>query len=124
MRTLASIYLASLSNVYRHAYLARSVIQPVEEEGRKTKWKNSLPHQVPFSGYMHAGHADCTCIRVNIWPASPSPLACTMLQYSPTGDDILMIFIGHRYYRMYRYYCPALVDNISLVDQLIKWLSP
>jgi len=40
---LASIYLASLSNAYRHAYLARSVIQPVEEEGKKTKWKNSLP---------------------------------------------------------------------------------
>jgi len=43
MQTLASIYLASLSNVYRHAHLARSVIQPVEIEGRKMKWTNSLP---------------------------------------------------------------------------------
>jgi len=30
----------------------------VEEEGRKTKWNNSLPQalsRVPFSGCMHAG---------------------------------------------------------------------
>jgi len=42
MITLTSIYLASLNNAYRHAYLAWSAIWPVEEEGRKTKWKKAF----------------------------------------------------------------------------------
>jgi len=57
VRTLASIYLASLSNAYRHAYRARSMIQPVEEEGRKMKWKNSLPQAL--SRY----HFQAACMR-------------------------------------------------------------
>jgi len=68
MFTLASIYLASLSNAYRHAYLARSVIQPVEEEGRKMNWKNSLLGRSAGTIFrLHAcgTDADCVCIRVN-----------------------------------------------------------
>ena len=57
-------YLSNLSNAYRHAYLARSVIQPVEEEGWKTKWKNSLPGTI-FRLHACGTDADCACIRVN-----------------------------------------------------------
>ena len=64
LRNGSSIYLASLSNAYRHAYLARLVIRPVEEGRRK------------------------------LWLASHPPTVCAMPQYSQTGDDILMIFIG------------------------------
>ena len=34
-------------------------------------------------------------------------------RYSPTGDDILAIFIGHLYYRTYQYYCPALCTTLD-----------
>jgi len=36
-----------------------------------------------------------------------------MPQHSPTDNDILTIFIGHRYYRTYRYYHPAVVPPLS-----------
>ena len=56
MCTLASIYLASLSNAYRHAYLAWSVIQPVEEkEDEAEEFSPSGAQQEPFSGCMQAG---------------------------------------------------------------------
>jgi len=58
MSTLASIYLTSLSNAYRHAYLAQSVIRPAEEEGRKTKWKKTFLPQA-LSRY----HFQAACMR-------------------------------------------------------------
>ena len=122
MRTLASIYLASLSNAYRHAYLAWSAIQPVEEEGRKTKWKNSLPQALSRYHFQAACTRDWCRLRMHwskLLPASPAPPACTMPQHSPTGNDILYtIFIGHWYYHTYQYNRPAL----TYISSIWGWL--
>jgi len=59
MSTLASIHLASLSNAYWHAYLAR-IGNPTGGRRRKEDeveedFSPSGTQQVPFSGCMHAG---------------------------------------------------------------------
>ena len=77
------------------------------KEDEVKEFSPSGAQQVPFSGCMHAGLMQTAHALEPPSPAPPAP-ACAMPQYSPTGDDILMIFIGHRYYRTYRYYRPAL----------------
>ena len=51
--------------------------------------------------------------RRKLWLASHAPTLCAMPQYSQTGDDIVTIVIGHRYYCTYRYYRPALLPVIN-----------
>ena len=78
------------------------------------QWKNSLPQVLSRYHFQAACMRDWCRLRMHqskLWPASPAPPACAMLQYSPTGNDILTIFIGHRYYCIYWYYCPALTHT-------------
>jgi len=43
-----------------------------------------------------------------------------MPQYSQTGNDILTIFVGHQYYRRYRYYRPELAMPTEEIDTSLE----
>jgi len=106
--TLASIYVARLSNAYRHTYRARisDLTVPVLR-------KSKIPPNFPFpswsgrfcpSGTLSRYHFqtastwDWRRLRMwqhTLWPASHAPAPCAMPRYLQTGDDILTIFTGH-----------------------------
>ena len=115
MSTLASIYLASLSNAYRHTYCAqisnltvtvlwKSEIPP-KLHSSIMKWKIFLPQALSagtiFSLHACGTDADCACVSIN-YGRLATPRRHARSQYSLAGDDILTISTGHRYY------CPAM----------------